>query len=102
MKNLNHKQFVQKLRIYLSYSLVSGENSSKLCYSFLEIKNLIGFNQEICEIQSINFRNNFYKYSHYTNEGNKKLYKKYPTGVFKNSYKEWLKIYNNPNEKFKS
>ena len=103
MKSLTreyNKKFVQILKMHVMFS----NDSDKLYYNFfkhnaekeyifLENKNLIGFIQEIFDPQSINFRNNFYKNSHYINERNRKLHKKYPWNVKKSNYKEWLKMY---------
>jgi len=95
MKNLNHKQFVQKLVMYIS---LSENRKRKLFYNlydsnsgFLKSTNLIGFNQESFDPPGDIFKNNFCRYYHFTNGDNFKLYKKYPYCVLKNDYKQWLK-----------
>jgi hypothetical protein len=89
MKNLN-KHKLQLLTINIL--IVKGKSS----YSIL--KNLIGFYSEYYFPKANDYRNNFCDYNHVGDSLNKKLNNKYPWGILKTNYKQWLK---KRNEKLK-
>jgi hypothetical protein len=94
MKKLNHKILLQKLKMYVDIETnkIGLHLVTKLEYQFgIKSKNRIGFWRELYEPNYNNNKDNFYNYSHLVDKINKKLYKKYPTDVYKKDYKEWLK-----------
>jgi len=88
MKNINNKTLtlIQKLKIEIYFS------ENHLSYAF-EKQNFIGFVQEQYNPEHKDFINNFNQYNHFVFYSNKKLDKKYPVGVYKKDYKQWMKRY---------
>jgi len=83
MKTLNNKELIQKTNCEIRLYRFKHE-----VYFF---NNLIGFHNEYHEPSYKRFMMNLYGYNHTVFDHNDKLNIRYPGGVLKRTYKEWLR-----------
>ena len=86
MKNLNKKYLIQQQKL-----LINCYSYNKNYYSFEY--NLIGYWTEYFDTKDKENIDNEHRYNHIVLSDNLKLYKKFPHGILKKNYKQWL--YNN-------
>jgi len=86
MKKLQ-KKYKKKLIQKQDFKINIHRNKHELYF----YDNLIGFYNEYFSLSDNDFKYNICNYNHTSYHDNHKLYKKYPPGISKTYYKEWLK-----------